>query len=455
MAIYDDDDGQNLALATSRARVDALNGEFYGAIRYPGPPAYFERVADPGFWAAMLDQDLARWDAPVLPGGRGRVWVPGCGTNQAVITALMFPQAQVVGSDLSVPSLEMAERNARQLGVENLTLRGESLFNAPYAEEFDYVICTGVVGHTAEPAAALARVAAALRPAGVMQLMVYNRYHRAVTSAFQKAVRAMLGRDGHAYEEELALARRFVHHYAGPGKMAAWLSGQRDRPEAHLADTLIQPVEHSYTVESLAQMAADAGLELLAPCPNAHDAAAGTLHWEMEMGDAELQRAYDALPDARRWQVTNLMLQDESPMLWFYLQRTDAPRPRARVHAGPLRGVPGPALRPRPHRAADPPGGRPRRTVPSRAGPGGPLPRPGPQRRRAAGGGGGGPPGPPPCHPAAAGHRHGRGAHGGAAAGAGGVYRPPVPAVRVEGTRRSHAAGIPVHRGRPSQRSHT
>jgi len=327
-AVDTDDEGQNLALATSRARVDALNGDFYGAIRYPGPPAYFERVADPGFWAAMLDQDLARWDAPVLPGGRGRVWVPGCGTNQAVITALMFPRAEVVGSDLSLPSLEMAERNARQLGVGNLALRGESLFHAPYAEDFDYVVCTGVIGHTAEPAAALARVAAALRPAGVMQLMVYNRYHRSVTSGFQKAVRAMLGRDGHAYEEELALARRFVHHYAGPGKMGAWLSGQRDRPEAHLADTLIQPVEHSYTVESLARMAADAGLELLAPCPNAHDAAAGTLHWELEMGDAELQRAYDALPDARRWQVTNLLLQDESPMLWFYLQRTDSPCPR-------------------------------------------------------------------------------------------------------------------------------
>jgi SAM-dependent methyltransferase len=240
----------------------------------------------------------------------------------------MFPDAEVVGSDLSAASLEMAERNARGLGVSNLTLRGESIFGAAYEGEFDYVVCTGVVHHTADPPAAVARLAAALRPGGVMQLMVYNRYHRAMTTAFQKAVRAMLGDGGYAYERELALARRFVDHYAGAGEVAGWLAAQRDRPDAYLADALIQPVEHSYTVQSLAHLAAGAGLELLAPCPNAHDAASGTLHWEMEMGDAELQRAYDALPDLQRWQVTNLLLQERSPMLWFYLQRADSPHPR-------------------------------------------------------------------------------------------------------------------------------
>lgn len=319
------DDSQNVDLATSRAEVDALNAEFYGAIRYPWPPSYFEGLADRRFWADMLDQDLGRWSRPVLPCGAGRVWVAGCGTNQAVITALMFPDAQVVGSDVSAGSLEVAGRNAGQLGVTNLELRHESIHEAGYAEEFDYVICTGVIHHTADPAGALASLAAALRPAGVMQLMVYNRYHRVMPTAFQKAVRTLLGRGGYAYQEELALARRFVLHYAGPGEIGEWLAARRDAPEAQLADALIQPVEHSYTVESLHQMADGAGLELLAPSPNQVDATRDTLHWEVEMGDDELQRLYDALPDVRRWQVTNLLLQDASPMLWFYLQRRDSP----------------------------------------------------------------------------------------------------------------------------------
>lgn len=335
-----DADWQNLALATSESEVDQLNAAFYGAIRYPWPPFYFERLADVRFWAAMLDQDLGRADRPVLPREGARVWVAGCGTNQAVITALMFPEARVVGSDVSAGSLEVAERNARQLGVANLELRTESIHQAGYAGEFDYVVCTGVIHHTANPGGALARLAAALRPAGVMQLMVYNRYRRILPTAFQKALRTLLDADGdghgagdgegegHAHDAALALARRFVHHFAAPGAMSAWLGSLRDMPDAALADTLIQPVEHSYTVESLDHMAGQAGLELLAPCPNPVDAGDGTLHWELEMGDPGLQRAYDALPDARRWAVTNLLLMEESPMLWFYLQRADSPVPR-------------------------------------------------------------------------------------------------------------------------------
>ena len=54
------------------------------------------------------------------------MWVAGCGTNQAVITALMFPGARVLGTDLSEASLEGARRNADQLGVANLELHAGS-----------------------------------------------------------------------------------------------------------------------------------------------------------------------------------------------------------------------------------------------------------------------------------------------------------------------------------------
>jgi SAM-dependent methyltransferase len=326
--ITHDLDGQSLALATDDDEVDRLNAEFYGAIRYPWPPMCFERLASRRFWADALDGDLGRRGRPVLPAAGARVWVAGCGTNQAVITALMFPDAQVVGSDLSAGSLQVAGRSARQLGVANLELREESIHQAGYADEYDYVVCTGVVHHTADPGRTLALLGAALRTAGVMQLMVYNRYQRTQTTAFQKAMRALLGDSGYAYDRELALARRFVHHYAGEGSVGPWLAGYRSLPDAQLADSLIQPVEHSYTVESLDQLARGAGLELLAPFPNSFDAANGRLHWELELGDPELQGAYDALPDVRRWQVTNLLLQEVSPMLWFYLQRQDSPAPR-------------------------------------------------------------------------------------------------------------------------------
>jgi len=326
-------DEDSLALATSADDVDGLNAEFYGAIRFPGPPILMERLKSTRFWADAMDQELGRRGDPVLPGEGARIWVAGCGTNQAVITALMFPDAQVVGSDLSAPSLAMAGQTARQLGVRNLELRNESIHTA-YEDEFDYVICTGVIHHNADPGQTLQRLAAALRPEGVMQMMVYNRYHRAMSTAFQKMVRALLGDTGYAYEKEVAMARRFVDHFAaddgpaGESAMGPWLATYADRSDAELADSLVQPVEHSYTVESLDELGRDAGLEMLAPYPNQFDAAKDNLDWELELGDPELQAAYDALPDVRRWQVTNLFTMNKSPMLWFYMQRQDSPYPR-------------------------------------------------------------------------------------------------------------------------------
>jgi hypothetical protein len=109
---------------------------------------------------------------------------------------------------------------------------------------------------------------------------------------------------------------------------AALLGRVRDLPEAAFADALLQPVEYSYTVESLTQMAASCGLEVLLPCIDAYSKAAGKTSWNLEFEDPELEALYLALPDARRWHVTNLLLGEESPLLWFYLQRRDSPHPR-------------------------------------------------------------------------------------------------------------------------------
>src|SRR5580704_14527581 len=94
-------DAHNLDLATSQADVDRLNIEFYEDYPYPWPTASFERPDDPLFAALMLRQDVGDYRHATLPASGARIWVAGCGTNQAIITALRFPRAAVVGSDLS------------------------------------------------------------------------------------------------------------------------------------------------------------------------------------------------------------------------------------------------------------------------------------------------------------------------------------------------------------------
>jgi SAM-dependent methyltransferase len=269
----------------------------------------------------MLCQDLGDWTHNALPPDPV-IWVAGCGTNQAICTALNFPRATVVGSDLSPRSLELCGDVMRAMGIRNLELRQESINQVDYRDRFDLVICTGVIHHTADPLAALRALACALKPSGILELMVYNRFHRIPTSAAQNAIRLMMeGADAPDLADALGFSRRIVEDLPAGGLLAGYLAELSGRPDAMVADTLLQPVEYSYTVASLAEMAGACDLELSVPCVSDHDKAAERLTWNMDWRDAGLSACYDRLEDRARWQITNLLQMNASPMLWFYLVR--------------------------------------------------------------------------------------------------------------------------------------
>jgi 2-polyprenyl-3-methyl-5-hydroxy-6-metoxy-1,4-benzoquinol methylase len=316
----------NSVVGQSQDTVDQANARFYGRFPFPWRPAKFDRLEDPHFQTIMLNQNLGDWSHKRLS-GRLKIWVAGCGTNQALITALNFPEAQVIGSDLSKESLELGRSTALELGVKNLELRCESINHVPYAEEFDYVICTGVIHHNANPEVTLEKLREALKPSGILELMVYNRYERLPTTAFQKAIRLLGGKsDAVDYEGDLMRAKRIASEVRLTNFGNVTESNVDELPDCLLADLLIQPVENSYTVESLEDLAARCNLALLYPCYDMFDKDA--VLWSMSFTDSELQSTYDALPDVQRWQVTNHLLFERSPQLWFMFQRSDSPHRR-------------------------------------------------------------------------------------------------------------------------------
>lgn len=321
--------GENLLLTGTCDFIDRINAEFYGRFPYPWRPRVIDCVTDPGFARVMLNQNLGDWQHKIVP-QRPRIWVAGCGTNQAAITALNFPDAEVLGSDISGSSLEACGATARDLGVRNLELRQETLNQVDYREKFDFIICTGVIHHNADPSATLRKLAEALTPAGVLELMVYNRYHRILTSAFQKAVRLLAGTAGMrpALDKEFSITRSLAEHFPMEGRMGRMAEGYREVPDSQLADALMQPVENSYTVESLERMLDDCGLEFLVPCVSPWDAARAGVSWNLRFSQEDMRRFYEGLSDSRRWQVTNLLALEDSPLLWFYLKRKDSPKPR-------------------------------------------------------------------------------------------------------------------------------
>jgi len=322
-------DDENLLLLGSIDEVDSLNARFYDRFPFPWRPMKFDVLDDPDFERVQLNQDLGDWHHRTVP-PRPEIWVAGCGTNQAAITALRFPRARVLGSDVSEKALELCSKTVDDLGLENLELVRESINTVDYHERFDVVICTGVIHHNARPELTLERLAAALKPGGVLELMVSNRYARAPHSALQKVIRGLAGTRGEPdFERELEIARGLRDHLPAQNSLAELLERSRDWSEELFADTVLQPIDRSYSVESLSELAASCGLELLTPCINQYDRTAGGIVWNLDFSDAELQRRYDALDDLERWQLSELLLFESGPvLLWFYLGKKDPERPR-------------------------------------------------------------------------------------------------------------------------------
>jgi SAM-dependent methyltransferase len=314
----------NLTLLENNEEVDQINKKFYGRYNYPWPPSVVP--AFPGEISTLfLNQDIGSW-AHERVQSKPKIWVAGCGTNQALLTALKFPDAEVYATDISTQSLDTCRRNARHIGVKNLFLEEKSLNKVNYEEEFDYIICTGVVHHNANPEATLKNISRALKKTGILEFMVYNYYHRLLTTACQKAIRNFYDSSSSLdLEMELTLVKKLIADFHYKNLMASFLLENSEAPEAYLADNLVQPVEYSYTVESLGRMANNSNLEYLLNCQNQFDIETNAFTWNMKFEDEYLREHYNSLPDIRRWQISNLLMFNESPMLWFYFQRRDSP----------------------------------------------------------------------------------------------------------------------------------
>jgi len=108
------------------------------------------------------------------------ILIAGCGTQQAAQIAASMPHARIVGTDISDNSLAETKRLADRIDAKNLTLKKTAIEDiATLKQDFDLVICTGVLHHLESPEVGLAGLKNVLRPDGAMHLMLYGRHGRA------------------------------------------------------------------------------------------------------------------------------------------------------------------------------------------------------------------------------------------------------------------------------------
>ena len=178
------------------------------------------------------------------------VLVAGCGTSQAARHALREPGSKVTGIDVSEASLAHTRSLQQQHGIDNLELLQLNLEEVDsLGRRFDKIVCTGVLHHLPDPDAGLRALRGALKPGGVMQLMVYATYGRTGIYMFQEFSRLLGVRPS---ESDLADLAATIGAVSNDHPLAFLMRQARDfRSAPALADALLNPQDRAYTVPQL------------------------------------------------------------------------------------------------------------------------------------------------------------------------------------------------------------
>jgi SAM-dependent methyltransferase len=188
------------------------------------------------------------------------VLVAGCGTTQAAHYAVRWPQAHVVGIDVSAGSLAFTEALKRKHGLANLELRQLPIERcAELGRRFEHVVCTGVLHHLPDPDAGLQALHDALTPDGALHLMVYAPYGRAGVYMIQDYCRRLgVG----TTPQEIADLAASLKAMPPDHPLAPLLRSSPDfADKAGLADALLHPRDRSYSVPQLMTFLEQGGLQ--------------------------------------------------------------------------------------------------------------------------------------------------------------------------------------------------
>lgn len=224
--------------------------EFYTKHPFPPPIENLDRALE-----LYRDENVRRSEFHLLwPDREYRedldVLIAGCGTWQAAKYALCHPAARVVAVDISPTSVQHTESLKQKYNLTNLdvrSLRIESL--GELDQQFDHIICTGVLHHLADPDAGLRALRSVLKRDGAMYLMVYAPYGRTGSHMMQEYCRR-LGVEGSPQElAELIAALKMLPQQH---PLLAAQGGSREFPSTDaIADVLLNPRDRSYSVPQL------------------------------------------------------------------------------------------------------------------------------------------------------------------------------------------------------------
>ena len=132
------------------------------------------------FYDAELKRHNEHLRAAASVGARDRVLDIGCGAGQTTREAARVAvEGSAIGVDTSAEMLEIARRRSDEAGLRNVAFeQGDAQHHAFPADSFDLCISRFGVMFFADPAAAFANIARAMRPGARLAWMVWQSQER-------------------------------------------------------------------------------------------------------------------------------------------------------------------------------------------------------------------------------------------------------------------------------------
>jgi SAM-dependent methyltransferase len=148
----------------------------------------------------------------------------GCGTGQLSNFLGECSTRTVVGADLCLNSLRLAQNFKLRNALNNVAFYQINLFRPPFKEaSFDVVISNGVLHHTSDPCGGFKSIVHLLKKGGVVLVGLYNTYGRLPTD-FRRTMIRMFG------DKAAVLDPHLRKDALNEGRRRAWLYDQYKHP---------------------------------------------------------------------------------------------------------------------------------------------------------------------------------------------------------------------------------
>ncbi|WP_110932786.1 class I SAM-dependent methyltransferase [Paenibacillus bouchesdurhonensis] len=168
---------------------------------------------------------------------QARVIEIGCGTGNTLVgLAEKYPSANFTGIDMTVNSLNIAQKKAEDKGLTNIRFMEKDILNLDLEEQFDVVMCIGVLHHLADMEKGLENIANLMHEDSYLILWLYGKHGRYRLNLNQQML-AVLLKNVESLSEQVAITKEVLEK-ANDGLMSCHFNVPNSKMEDDWEESL-------------------------------------------------------------------------------------------------------------------------------------------------------------------------------------------------------------------------